>query len=95
VTTKYKLSEAELEAVHNLELRGGSMIVDEIPPKSDRGFFGDPVPGIPIYKKLAKKQIVFFTEEDEVDLGDDIKFKFADEVYLEADYKDKIENVRY
>lgn len=72
-----KLSQSELAAIELLKNEGGNMLTSKIPDKNERSFFGI-VPGMAVYKKLEKKGLVFFTEEEPMEDG----FVFTNEVYL-------------
>lgn len=73
-----KLSEAERAAIFILHVRGGNMLTSNIPERSIvAGVFGIE-PGMAVYKKLEKKGLVFFTEEEPMEDG----FVFTNEVYL-------------
>lgn len=65
-----KLSEAEIEALLLLK-RESSILVSHIDDKTSYDSFGHKVPGMAIFKKLAKKGLCFQTVEDPVQLGDD------------------------
>lgn len=60
------------------------MLTSVVPDKNERTVFGDTLPGMGVYKKLEKKGLIFFTEEDPVDdPGSPIHgFIFTNEIYL-------------
>ena len=58
--------------------RKRSILVTSIPDKNDTNVFGDTIPGIAVFKKLEKKGLIFFTEEDVDSNG----FAFTEEVYI-------------
>ena len=73
------LSSSEKEAIEWLKLKGGSMLISEIPEKNVKSLaFGNIIPGMAAFKKLEKKGLVFFTEEDE----DVSEFDWTLEVHL-------------
>jgi hypothetical protein len=76
------LSEAELNAIDFLKQRHGCCLISEIDDKTSTDVFGMKVPGMTIFKKLAKKGLLYFTEEDPVDFGFDEPFTFTPMVYL-------------
>jgi len=63
------LSALELEALGWLKSQGGSVLITAVPEKSVRGIYGME-PGLTIFKKLAKKGLVLFTEDDPMQLDD-------------------------
>ncbi len=63
------LSEMEKDALEWLKYQGGSVLVSEVPEKNVRGVFGME-PGMTVFKKLAKKGLVIFTEEEPFQLED-------------------------
>lgn len=86
----HKLSEAEENALEILKLAGGGMLITQIPEKTYRNMFGQPEPGLAIYKKLEKKGLVYFTEEEpcflDLDPTDALYgFEFTPSVYLVTD----------
>jgi hypothetical protein len=76
-----KLSPTEHAALELLISKGGSTIANTVPDKNEKritaGTFYT-VPGHGIYKKLEKKGLVFYTEEDPMDDG----FVFTNEIYI-------------
>lgn len=58
--------------------RKRSILVTSIPDKNDTDVFGDTIPGIAVFKKLEKKGLIFFTEED----VDSDGFAFTEEAYI-------------
>ena len=72
-----KLSQAERSAIEILKGEGGNMLTSKIPEKSESSVFAVR-PGLAVYKKLEKKGLVFFTEEEPMEDG----FMFTNEVYL-------------
>lgn len=75
-----KLSDAEITALELIQAAGGSMLVSNIPDKSGRGVFGVE-PGTGVYKKLEKKGLVFFTEEEPMEVNGEM-FEFTPSVYI-------------
>lgn len=78
------LSSSERAALETLVAQGGAMLETKIPERNERGMFGDVVPGMRIYRKLDKKGLLYFTEEEPMDLpGDPLHgFTFTPEVYI-------------
>ncbi len=73
-----KLSEAERSALELLKNAGGSFLVTKIPDKTLKDMFGQLDPGMGVYRKLEKKELLFFTEEEPMEDG----FTFTEEVYI-------------
>ncbi len=71
------LSENERTALCLLRGSGGGMLTPKIPDRNEHTIFGVE-PGITVYKKLEKKGLLFFTEEQQMEDG----FAFTNEVYL-------------
>lgn len=76
------LSEAEHNAIEFLKSNGGSMLTSKIPEKNERNVFGGVDAGMAIYKKLEKKGLIWFTEEEPFELEPGVWFTFTNEVYL-------------
>jgi len=78
------LSTSEQAALTTLVDAGGSILETQIPDRNDRSVFGDVIPGMAVYRKLDKKGLVFFTEEEPLDLpGDPLDgFTFTPEVHI-------------
>lgn len=72
-----QLSTAECNALAYVSQRR-SILVTNIDAKNSRDVFGDIVPGMAVFKKLEKKGLLIFTEEDEDEEG----FAFTEEVYI-------------
>lgn len=66
---KHDLSEMEIAALSFLKNHGGCVLVTAIPDKTEKGLFGEKVPGMPIYKKLDKRGLVNLTEEEPMEDG--------------------------
>lgn len=58
------MTDAENNALRFLAYHGGSVLVTQVPEKTERGAFGESVPGLPVYKKLARQDLVLITEEE-------------------------------
>jgi len=83
--TIVKLTANEWEALSNLKKHGGSVLTTSVPDKNEKdSIFGTVEPGTPVYKKLEKKGLVVFTEEDPVDDPTDPLdgFVFTNEIYI-------------
>jgi hypothetical protein len=76
-----ELSEMELAALDWLKGQGGSVLITCVHEKNTRGVFGME-PGLPVFKKLAKKGLVIITEEEPVQLDDGTWFEFTPSVDL-------------
>lgn len=76
------LSEAEQNALDLLRQYGGEMLTSNIEDKNYRDVFGCTVPGIGVFRKLEKKGLVFFTEEDPIVLEDGSEFTYTNSVCL-------------
>ena len=60
----------------------GQCLLQKIPDKNERNVFGDIDPGIGVFKKLEKKGLVFFTEEEPFEIRPGIWFTWTNEVCL-------------
>ena len=81
-----KLTANELTALHLLDEAGGSILETKVPEKTEKDpVFGDVKPGHQVYRKLEKMGLVFYTEEDPLNLpGHPIDgFEFSREIYLD------------
>lgn len=79
------LSCNERLALELLADAGGGVLVSNVPDRNERDVvFGNVTPGHPVYRKLEKRGLVFYTEEDALDLpGDALDgFQFTAEIYL-------------
>jgi hypothetical protein len=78
-----KLSQSEYDALSFLASEGGCVLTSSIPDKNERGVFGI-VPGHTVFKKLEKKGLVFYTEEEPIsDPGGPLDgFVFTNEIYI-------------
>lgn len=84
---KPQLSKNELTALFILKNEGGSMLTSKIPDKNEREYWsGETIPGLQVYKKLEKKGLVLFTEEEPMEDG----FVFTNEVYLTDEGKNHV-----
>lgn len=80
-----KLSAAENAALQLLQEQGGSLIEWRVPETTEKDpVFGTTIPGMPVYRKLERMGLVFFTEEEPFDLpGDPLDgFQFSSEIYI-------------
>jgi hypothetical protein len=83
--TLVKLTANEIEALRNLQQQGGGVLTTSVPDKNDKDpVFGTVEPGIPVYRKLERKGLVFFTEEEPIDDPDGPLdgFVFTNEIYI-------------
>ncbi len=78
------LSAAERAALTNLVEEGGAMLETNIPERNGRSVFGDAIAGMEVYRKLEKKGLLYFTEEEPMDLpGEPLDgFMFTPLVYI-------------
>ena len=78
------LSASERAALQTLVNEGGSMLETRIPDRNERCVFGDAVPGVSVYRRLEKRGLLYFTEEEPLNLpGDPLDgFTFTPEVYI-------------
>jgi hypothetical protein len=76
------LSESEQNALDWLRQEGGEMLTSKIEEKNYRDVFGCTVPGMGVFKKLEKKGLVYFTEEDPIIGEDGSEFTFTNSVCL-------------
>ena len=72
------LSEAELNAIQWLKTSLAPFVYN-IEPKTSRDVFGNPVPGMTIFRKLEKKGLCYQTIEEPIFLneGDEVPFEFS------------------
>jgi hypothetical protein len=77
-----KVTEAEYEALKFLVDNSGAVLITAIGDKNETDVFGDVIPGMRVYKRLAKSGHVLFTEEEPIDLGDGEMFEFTPMVEL-------------
>lgn len=76
------LSEMEQQALDWLKEKGGSVLVSSVEHKKNtRGVFGFE-PGMTMFKKLEKKGLVIFTEEEPVQLDDGSWFEYTPSIEL-------------
>lgn len=77
------LSEAEIVALKWIR-KGVGTFVHNIDAKTTKDVFGDPIPGMGVFKKLEKKGLCFQTEEDALFLneGDTEAFQFSSTMEL-------------
>ncbi len=81
-----KLSSPEKAAMEQLKRHGGCVSTCLIDDCSVTDILGEIIPGIKTFKKLEKKGLVFFTEEEPLDLDDGEMFELQSLIYLtEAD----------
>lgn len=76
-----ELSATEHEALDWLKSQGGSVLITQVPEKNERGVFGT-VPGLTVFKKLARKGLVYFTEEEPLKLEDGTLIEFTPSIEL-------------
>ncbi|TXI24204.1 MAG: hypothetical protein E6Q67_03015 [Roseateles sp.] len=78
------LSAIERAALQALVSEGGSMLVTMISERNERTVFGDVVAGMNVFRRLEKKGLLYFTEEEPLDLpGDPLDgFTYTPEVYI-------------
>lgn len=78
------LSVRERAALKVLVEAGGAMLCSRIPGGDGRDAFGDVIPGMTVYLRLEKMGLLFFTEEEPLDLpGEPLDgFTFTPEVYI-------------
>lgn len=76
-----KLSEAEENALELIK-RDGCLLASRISDRTDLDVFGNVIPGMAVFKKLEKKGLIFFTEEEPLILDDGTEFYFTPLVYL-------------
>lgn len=93
--TAVKLSEAEESALAYLKANGGGVLTTSVPDKNERGVFGEIEAGMSTYKKLERKGLVYFTEEDPVeDPGGPLDgFVFTNEIYISEAGEEALANV--
>lgn len=65
------LSASEQAALQTLVNEGGSMLETRISERNERCVFGSVVPGMNVYRKLEKKGLLYFTEEEPLDIPDE------------------------
>jgi len=57
------LNSNEIRALELLREHGGSILESKPPETNERDVFGCTAPGLRVYRRLARKGLVFFTEE--------------------------------
>ena len=72
------------------------MLETEIPDRNSRTVFGDVLPGMHVYRKLDKMGLLFFTEEEPLDLPGDVLdgFTFTPEVYITEEGRSALDLAR-
>lgn len=78
------LSEAEIAALRWVR-ESPCTLVSRIPDKTSTNEFGDPVPGMAIFRRLERKGLLFQTEEEPVrftDAEDEEPFYFTESIEL-------------
>ncbi len=70
------LSQAEVSALEMI--KSGSILVTQICEKNTPAWHGGVIPGMNVFKKLAKRGYLFFTEEEPMEDG----FGFTEEIYI-------------
>lgn len=88
------LSEAERVALKWIR-KGQGTWVHLIDSKTSHDVFGDPIPGMTIFKKLEKKGLCFQTEEDPMFLneGDEEAFQFSSTMELTDEGMELVEKL--
>lgn len=74
-----KFSEAQEEA---LRLADKGVCTSAICEKSDTDVFGNPIPGVAVFRKLIKAGYIFETEEEPLELDDGTLFDFTPSYHL-------------
>lgn len=78
-----ELSEAEREAIEWLRSMGGCILTSDVEDKNSIDpVFRNIIPGHTTFRKLEKKGLVYYTEEEETVFDDGLKFTFTNEIYL-------------
>lgn len=75
----------ERRALEILAEAGGAVLVTAVPEKTEREIvFGLEIPGHPVFKRLERAGLCFYTEETPLDLpGDPLDgFTFTPEIYI-------------
>jgi hypothetical protein len=76
------LTEMEQAALDWLKGKGGSVLVSSVEHKKNtHGVFGLE-PGMTMFKKLEKKGLVMFTEEEPIQLDDGTWFEFTPSIEI-------------
>ena len=92
------LSVNEITALRLLEEAGGSVIEWKVPETNEPDpVFGTVTPGHGVYRKLARLGLVFYSEEEPLDLpGDPLDgFCFSREIYLEDAGRDALRSAKF
>lgn len=77
------LSESELAAIDLLKANGGCILTSWVEDKQSYDpVFRNVIPGHTTFRKLEKKGLVYYTEEEETVFDDGTKFTFTNEIYL-------------
>jgi hypothetical protein len=80
-----KLSISEQIALEYLAQNGGCILVTDVPDVNGHDLFGEVIPGLKVFKKLEKKGLVFFTEEEQVIFEDGFVYDPTPLIYLTGD----------
>ena len=82
------LSKSERAALEFL-LKNDGVLTSTIQDKNEKNHWGDVIPGHSTFRKLEKKGLCFYTEEEPMDaIGDNVDgFVFTNEIYITAEGK--------
>lgn len=75
-----KLSSNEITALESLVNSNGCISINRIGNTNSIDIFGNVIPGMNVFKKLEKKGLIFFTEEEPI--PDLEGFMFTEDVYI-------------
>lgn len=75
------LSSAEIVALRWIK-KGVGTQVWRIEPKSSEDMWGDPIPGMGVFKRLEKKGLCYQTVEDTITLDNGEEFEFSSTMEL-------------
>lgn len=76
------MTDTEKDAIAAIRNAGGALLVSQIPDRNDRDIFGNLIPGMGVYLRLAKRNIVFFTEEEPITLENGTSIELTPSVCL-------------
>ena len=76
------LSEAEIRALELLVENENSLLVTNVPEKNEKDLYGWVFPGMNVYRKLEKKELVIITEEEPFTFDDGFEFEFTEMIEI-------------
>lgn len=81
-TATKQLSEAEFGALEFIASNGGEVLESRVEPTNKKDCFGNVIPGMTVFRRLEKAGLVFFTEEDSIEVAGLPDFTFTPSICL-------------